>query len=91
MQPKQIKFIFMLKRFENLGVALNRNESKKVVGGNYTVLMVDLGHLDDGASCTSDCSAGNGKSITCSGDGTCVATNRGCQVIGSPQQDCVGI
>jgi hypothetical protein len=23
----------MLKRFENLGIALNRNESKKVMGG----------------------------------------------------------
>ncbi|MFM2326559.1 MAG: hypothetical protein RIR31_761 [Bacteroidota bacterium] len=32
----------MLKRLENLGTALSRNESKMVVGGNQTVLMLDV-------------------------------------------------
>ena len=50
MQPKQIKFIFMLKRFENLGVALNRNESKMVVGGNFGINLsgVEVALDDDG-------------------------------------------
>ena len=55
----------MLKRFENLGTALSRNESKKVVGGNYTVLMVDLGDLaGDEGSCSGSCDVGK-TSGTC--------------------------
>ena len=38
----------MLKKFNSLGTAISRNEAKMIVGGDITVLMVDLG---DDAGC----------------------------------------
>ncbi len=60
----------MLKKFENLGTALSRNESKKVVGGNYTVLVVDLGEAS-GCSHGGPCGPGDAYSCSVESDGTC--------------------
>ncbi len=63
----------MLKRFENLGTALSRNESKKVVGGNETVLMLDV---PDAVSCQF-------TGHPCGGTGTCTSN-----FIGDPECCC---
>ncbi len=71
----------MLKRFENLGTALSRNESKMVVGGN------DLGVLNagsvgflDGEACSASADCGNGQvaTVNCrNSEGGCVGVDRG--------------
>ena len=60
----------MLKRFENLGTALSRNESKMVVGGDATVLILEPG---DGSTCiiNKDCTLDNVA-------GTCRTSQYGC-------------
>ena len=78
----------MLKKFNSLGTAISRKEAKMIVGG-YGIYELQVALIDDsGASCTSDCSLGNGKSITCEGVGDCVATGLGCQVTGQPEKKC---
>ena len=64
----------MLKRFENLGTALSRNESKKVMGGDGAYYLTDAG--DGDGACDDNCTTLFAACTTTSGGtGTCNSVN----------------